>query len=123
MAKLTLEQLKKVRPEDLEVPDAWTYPEYQDHLRYLLENHPELVKELFQKDRERLDRMCLRVVQRATLLRRMLELEGNLDPDQIEEHVQNLVNPPDGPASSPNPPPELPEEELLPILGWAQNPH
>ena len=123
MASLSLKRLKELRPEDLEIPDAWTYPEYQDHLRHLLANHPQMVSELFRNDRERLHQMCLRVTQRAQILRHILKKEGNLDPLEIQEHVQQIVDPPGGPEDDPDPPEELPENELLPILGWAQNPH
>ena len=111
-----------LKPEELEIENPAHYPEWESHLQWMLENHPQYTKELFLKKKKVLKQTLLRVVQRASILKSILREEGNLEPDQIEEVVYaKIVAPSDGPALSPNPPERLPDRLELKILNWAIN--
>jgi len=115
---LGLEELKVLKPEELQIdrPNRDRY--WEDHLLWLLDHRPDHLKELFLRKKGHLKRKLLRVVQRASILEMILNMEGNLEKDQIEERVYQIVAPPDDPSREPEP---LPDELRQRILGWSWN--
>ena len=121
MAAATLEELKASKPEDLIIDDPQNDPYWEPHLLWLIENEPESTKKLFFSNRDKLKAKILRVVQRASLQEMILQEEGNLARDQVKEAVYQIVAPPDGRASHPEPPEPLSDQLKLQILGWSRN--
>jgi len=119
MTSLTLEQAKKMDPSTIEIESPSLDPWWEKHLLWLLGNHPQWTKELYEKGE--LEAVLLKVVQKATLMEYCLDLEGGLGKDEIIERVlAAIVAPTDGPAFHSEPPERLPEALELEILNWSR---
>lgn len=95
--------------------------EWQDHLDWMLENHPQRTFDLYRKGKLRgyLDKKAAR----ANILWGRLEQEKKLPSWQAQAIVyHDLICPPDGPASRENAPTPLSEEKLNQIESWRNSP-
>ena len=92
--------------------DLWSI-----HMEWLLENKPDLVKRLFEKDRNQLLMYLSRKTHQGATLEFNLQEKG-LPRDQIEELVLGQVIAPPPPE---NPPEPLPEPLVNRIRIWADN--
>jgi hypothetical protein len=97
-----------------EVLNQWHDPWWYDHLEWLLENRPNLVKELFEKDPERLAEHLSRVVVRAL----RVFTSSKLPDQEASDRAFELVIAPEAVEDPPDP---LPEELQEEILAWAEN--
>lgn len=88
------------------------------HLEWLLENKPDLVKRLFERDRGKLRMFLSEKAKRALDLGYELQ-EKSLPRNEIEEIVMSEVVAPPPPE---NPPEPLPDRLRSEILRWAENP-
>ena len=94
--------------------------EWEDHLTWMLENHPQRVWKLFQEKKLRayLDRKAARAIVRIGIL----ENERKMPSWQAEEIVyHSLICPPDGPASRETGPTPLSETQLKAIETWQKS--
>ena len=100
-----------MKPEEVKkwAEDNW----WDDHLEWLLENNPQLVRSLFEKDPERLAEHLSRVVKRAFTAFTTSNLP---DREAANEAFEEVISPP-GPE---NPPEPLPEELEEKIRAWAE---
>ena len=99
-------------------PHQELWPEWEEHLEWMLENHPARVKELYEmgKLKEYLDRKAaLAWKQESNLIARGKSPE---DAREIASHA--ILSPPDGPAMKGNPPAPLPAKLAAEIRTWAE---
>ncbi len=89
--------------------DTW----WEDHLEWLLENDPQLVKSLFEKDPEKLAEHLSRVVKRAFQAFTSSKLP---DKDAANQAFEQVVSPP----PPENPPEQLPEDLEEKVRAWAE---
>ena len=94
--------------------DEW----WSQHLEWLLENKPAMVRRLYEKDRGKLRMLLSQKVKQAFDLWERIEGKGLL-PGEIEEIIMAEVIAPPPPE---NPPEPLPERLRSKILRWAENP-
>ena len=123
MAEMTLEQLKAMNPEKLQIEDPNLERDWESHLLWLMDNQPAWTKQTFQVQRKTLEAELLRVTKVAALKRAIMTMEGKLYPDQIEEVINHLLAPPDGPAIMNENLEPMPEKIRSLILAWSQNLH
>jgi len=88
-----------------------------DHLEWMLLNHPERTRELFET--EKLKKYLDQKVARAQV--RWVELveKGRSEEQATEAILSSLITPPDGPEMSDNPPEPLPRLLQKRIQRWA----
>ena len=91
---------------------------WSQHLLWLLENKPQLVKRMFFKDRAKLRMFLSKKVEQAMNLWSRLQEKG-LPSNEIEEIVLAEVIAPPPPEDPPEP---LPEPLKSAILQWAEDP-
>ncbi len=90
---------------------------WSQHLLWLLENRPEFVKNLFEKDRMKLRLYISRKVEQSLEL--LMKLKAQKSPDaEAEEVVLAQVIAPPPPE---NPPEPLPDPLKSRILLWSEN--
>jgi hypothetical protein len=94
-------------------------PQWSEHLEWLLETHPQRVRELHQqgKLKEYLDR---KVSLAARKISELMESKNLSYAEASEIASQSLLSPPDGPATKDKAPEPLPQEDLDAILKWAE---
>lgn len=100
-------------------PHQELWPEWEEHLDWMLENHPERVKELYEtgKLKAYLDRKAALAWKKESVL-----LAKGKNPEEAREVVSHdLLSPPDGPAFRDNPPETLPEKLVAAIRKWSEN--
>jgi len=122
MTSVSLKQLKRIKPEQIDLDHPEREPDFKNHLRHLLQNYPQVTGDLAWNRPKELKARLERVTKRAILQRIILKKEGRLAPDQIEEAVREIVAPHDSPVDLGEEPEPLPEEDELRILAWADNP-
>ena len=116
----TLEEIRNMKPENFQIDHPWIRPEWMSNLLWRMDNYPERTVDQYRHRKRELKKEILRVVQRASILRWSLEKEGNLEPDQIQEYVNDLVAPKDGPAYLENPKP-LDDDLREEIIDWSND--
>lgn len=91
---------------------------WMDHLLWLLENKPQFVKGLFERDRGKLRMYLSQKVEQALNLSYNLQEKG-LPRNQIDEIVAAQVISPPPPEKEPEP---LSERLKSEIISWAEDP-
>jgi hypothetical protein len=117
--KASLQELKQMKPEDLLIENPPADPYWEQHLIWLLENHPQWTWTMFVGNKKGLKKALKRVVLRASLQELILIEEGKLDSDQIRESVNLIVAPPESLLLPPKMP--LKDEQYMKVLSWSQN--
>ncbi len=104
-----------MNPEELKrhAKDQW----WSDHLEWLMENKPALVRRLFRKDPEELAVFLDRKVKQAYQTLETMKNKGAEEQIAQDWVLEEIISPP----LSPDPPNPLPEELEEKIRYWADN--
>ncbi len=114
----SLQRLQSLKPEDLLIEYPNQEQMWRDRLVYLLDYQPEWVESLFLNDRKKLQKSLLENLQRASLLRLILQKKNQLAKDQVLEVVYGKVV---SPSESLLPESQLNDDLRLKILAWSDN--
>lgn len=95
-------------------------PMWENHLLWLLDNEPELVRQMFQNHRKALRELLDSKATQAAGVLFNLQQKGIPRPQAEEIVLHEVIAPPDGPANSPDPPEPLPENLRIKIMNWAR---